>query len=259
MRAISSKKGMRMTNLFDLSGRVAVVTGSSRGIGRAIAVALAEAGADMVLVQRSAGDIGAKREIEGLGRRCGMIECDMADASRARNVVGEAARIFGRLDILVNNAGIQRACAAEDFPEEAWDEVMAVDLKAVFLLCRQAGKLMIAVGGGKIINIASLMSFLGGTYVPAYAAAKGGVAQLTKALANEWGAHGVNVNAIAPGFIATDMTPGMAENEALIKGIPAGRIGTPDDLKGSAVFLASRASDYVNGHVLLVDGGRLWY
>ena len=222
-----------------------------------MAVALAEAGADAVLVQRSANNAATKQEIEKLGRRCQIVECDMVDINRVKEVIGEAAGVFGRVDILVNNAGMQRDFDSVDFPESAWDEVMAVHLKSVFLLCQQAGKLMIAQGGGKIINIASIMSFLGGARIPAYAAAKSGVVQLTKSLATEWAHLGINVNAIAPGFVATDMTRDFINNKALLDRIPARRVGIPEDMKGSVVFLASRASDYVNGHVLIVDGGRV--
>jgi 2-dehydro-3-deoxy-D-gluconate 5-dehydrogenase len=248
-------------DLFDLSGKVAVITGATRGLGQAMAVGLAEAGADLALIQRTERDTRTKQIIERLGRRCEIIPCDLADNEQVKAVMKEVDERFGRLDILVNNGGIQRRSPAVQFPEEDWDEVLAVNLKAVFLLCQQAGERMIAQGGGKIINVASLLSFQGGITVPAYAAAKGGVAQLTKALANEWAGHGINVNAIAPGYMDTDMNEALLQDKTrsrqILERIPAGRWGTPEDLKGAVVFLASKASDYVNGHVLVVDGGWL--
>ena len=246
-----------MNGLFDLTGRIAVVTGSSRGIGKSSAIALAEAGADIILIQRDVNNTATKQDIEKLGRRCGMIECNMRDSERVKEVVGEAVGIFGHIDILVNNAGIQYHSPAVDFPDEAWDEVMLVNLKSMSLLCREAGRYMLSHGGGKIINIASLMSFSGRENIAAYSASKGGVAQLTKALSNEWAKFGVNVNAIAPGYLATDMNPGMENDKGLAHYIPIGRIGFADDMKGSVVFLASRASDYVCGHILAADGGML--
>jgi 2-deoxy-D-gluconate 3-dehydrogenase len=248
-------------DLFDLSGKVAVITGATRGLGQAMAVGLAEAGADLALIQRTERDTRTKQIIERLGRRCEIIPCDLADNEQVKAVMKEVDERIGRLDILVNNGGIQRRSPAVQFPEEDWDEVLAVNLKAVFLLCQQAGERMIAQGGGKIINVASLLSFQGGITVPAYAAAKGGVAQLTKALANEWAGHGINVNAIAPGYMDTDMNEALLQDKTrsrqILERIPAGRWGTPEDLKGAVVFLASKASDYVNGHVLVVDGGWL--
>ncbi|WP_035287470.1 2-dehydro-3-deoxy-D-gluconate 5-dehydrogenase KduD [Brevibacillus massiliensis] len=247
--------------MFDLHGQVAVVTGATRGLGQAMALALAEAGADIALLARSTSDPTTKRMIEELGRRCEVILCDLADMNQVKHVMDQVDDAFGRVDILVNNGGIQRRSPAAQFPEEDWDDVLDVNLKTVFLLCQQAGRRMIAQGRGKIINIASLLSFQGGVTVPAYAAAKGGVAQLTKALANEWAALGINVNAIAPGYMDTEMNEALRQNESrnrqILERIPAGRWGNPDDLKGSVVFLASRASDYVNGHVLAVDGGWL--
>jgi 2-deoxy-D-gluconate 3-dehydrogenase len=246
-----------MENLFDLSGRVAAITGSSRGIGQSIAIALAETGADIVLIQRSVRDRKTMEKIEGLGRRCDVVECDMHNLDMVKSVIGKSVAVFGRLDILVNNAGIQYIKEALEFPLEIWDEIMLLNLRSLFILCQDAGKYMINHGGGKIINIASLMSFIAGEKIPAYSASKGGVAQLTKALSNEWARFGVNVNAIAPGFIATDMNPGMENNNELVKSIPRRRIGRADDIKGCAVFLASQASDYVCGHILVVDGGVL--
>jgi 2-deoxy-D-gluconate 3-dehydrogenase len=246
-------------HLFDLHGQVAVVTGASRGLGQAMAVALAEAGADLVLVQRRESDLQTKQQIQRLGRRCERVLCDLTRMEEVLQVIPQVVQTMGRVDILVNNAGIQRRAPAADFSEIDWEEVLAVNLKAVFLLSREAGKQMIRQGGGKIIHIASLLSFQGGVTVPAYAASKGGVAQLTKALANEWASKGINVNAIAPGYMDTDMNQALQQdvkrNQQILDRIPSGRWGRPDDLKGSVIFLASAASDYVNGHVLLVDGG----
>jgi 2-deoxy-D-gluconate 3-dehydrogenase len=246
-------------DLFKLDGRVALVTGSSRGLGAAIAVALAEAGADLVLDDRA--DVSATaREIASKTKvRVATAIADLADRKAADALVADAIDRMGRLDILVNNAGIIRRAPAVDFADEDWDDVIEVDLTAVFRLCRAAGRHMLARGSGKIVNIASLLSFQGGITVPAYAAAKGGVAQITKALANEWAGRGVNVNAIAPGYMRTENTRPLTEDAArarqITERIPAGRWGEPGDLAGTAVFLASAASDYVHGHVLVVDGG----
>jgi 2-dehydro-3-deoxy-D-gluconate 5-dehydrogenase len=247
--------------LLSLKGKVAAITGGTRGIGRSIALGMAESGADIALLQRSPEQDSVQREIEKFGVRCIIIPCDISNSRQVKEAVPQVVEKFGHIDILVNNAGIQRRSPAVDFSEEDWDDVLQANLKAVWLLCQQAGKYMVAQKSGKIINIASLVSYQGGIFVPAYASAKGAVAQLTKALANEWSSQGVNVNAIVPGYIATDM------NEALIKDpvrsrqilerIPAGRWGNPDDFKGPAVFLASNAAQYIHGHLLAVDGGWL--
>lgn len=248
-------------SLFDLHGQVAVITGATRGLGQAMAIALADAGADIALIQRSESETATKRLIENVGRRCEIIVCDLAEINQVKQVMNQVDERFGRVDILVNSGGIQRRSPAVQFSEEDWDDVMDVNLKTVFLLCQQAGQRMLAHGHGKIINIASLLSFQGGITVPAYAAAKGGVAQLTKALANEWARHGINVNAIAPGYMDTDMNEALKKSETrsrqIMERIPAGRWGSPEDMKGAVVFLASKASDYVNGHILVVDGGWL--
>jgi 2-deoxy-D-gluconate 3-dehydrogenase len=245
--------------MFDLQGQIAVITGATRGLGRAMAIALAEAGADIALIQRSESDTSTKQLIEGVGSRAEIIPCDLSVMDQVKYVMEQVDDRFGRVDILVNNGGIQRRSPADQFSESDWDDVIDVNLKTVFLLCQQAGRRMISQGRGKIINIASLLSFQGGMTVPAYAVAKGGVAQLTKALANEWAAQGINVNAIAPGYMDTDMNEALKRNETrnrqIMERIPAERWGKPEDMKGSVVFLASRASDYVNGHVLVVDGG----
>ncbi|MEK5272046.1 2-dehydro-3-deoxy-D-gluconate 5-dehydrogenase KduD [Aeribacillus sp. FSL K6-8394] len=249
-----------MKQAFDLTGKVAVVTGGSRGIGKGIAIGLAEAGANIVLVQRS-NDTSTQEEIKALGVRCEIIHCDLINLEDVKQVIPNAIETMGSVDILVNNAGIQRRSPAVDFSEQDWDDVLTVNLKAVWILCQQAGRHMVKRKSGKIINIASLVSFQGGILVPAYAAAKGAVGQLTKALANEWASQGVNVNAIVPGYIATEMNTALIEDPVrsrqILERIPAGRWGNPDDFKGPAVFLASDASNYIHGHLLVVDGGWL--
>jgi len=245
---------------FDLSGTAAIVTGANQGIGQAVALALVGAGADVALAGRSRADETAA-QVQALGRRAVLIEADLGSVEPVRRIVDEALAAFGRLDILVNNAGIIRRADAVDYEEADWDAVIDTDLKSLFFLCQAAGRHMIGQGRGKIVNIASLLSFQGGIRVPAYAAAKSGVAGLTKALANEWAGKGVNVNAIAPGYIATNNTEALradeTRNRQIIERIPAGRWGAPSDIGGAALFLASPASDYVNGHILAVDGGWL--
>ena len=246
-------------NSFRLDGKVAAITGPTRGIGRAMALALAEAGAEIALLQRIPEQDHVKQEIEKLGGKCLIIPCDMERIDQVKGAIPAVTSQVGKIDILVNNAGIQRRSPAVDFSEQDWDDVLQVNLKATWLLCQAAGNFMLGQHAGKIINNASLLSFQGGINVPAYAAAKGAVAQLTKALANEWAKFGVNVNAIAPGYIETDMNIGIIENgvryRQISERIPAERWGSPDDFKGSVVFLASEASNYIHGHVLSVDGG----
>lgn len=250
-------------DLFRLDGRVALVTGSSRGLGQAMALALAEAGADIVALDRSdSPETGAK--VEALGRRYLSIPCDLATATVAElgRVTQQAAEAFGRLDILVNNAGIIRRTDILDFSEADWDEVLQVNLKAAFFLAQAAAKIMVKQGaGGSIINVASMLSFQGGVRVPSYTAAKSGIAGITRALANELAAANINVNALAPGYMATDNTAALradaARSQAILERIPAGRWGSPDDLKGAVVFLASDAARYVHGTVVAVDGGWL--
>jgi len=226
-----------------------------------LAVALAEAGADVALLQRSLDAADTKHAIEALGRSCIIVPCDLTDLDQVKAAIPAVISHFGQLDILVNNAGMQHRAPAVDFAESEWDAMLAVNLKTVWLLCQAAGRHMTERRQGKIINLASLLSFQGGITVPAYAAAKGGVAQLTKALANEWAKFGVNVNAIVPGYFATDMNEALladeARNKQITERIPAGRWGRPEDMKGTIVYLASSASDYVNGHLLAVDGGWL--
>lgn len=249
-----------MTQAFDLSGKVAVVSGATRGIGQGIAIGLAEAGADIVLLQRS-DDTSTEEKIKALGVRCKIIQCDLMNLNEVRQAIPKAIETMGSVDILVNNAGIQRRSPAVDFSEQDWDDVLNVNLKAVWILCQQAGRHMVEKNSGKIINIASLASFQGGLFVPAYASAKGAVGQLTKALANEWSSQGVNVNAIVPGYIATEMNTALindpVRSRQITERIPAGRWGNPEDFKGPAVFLASDAANYVHGHLLAVDGGWL--
>ena len=248
-------------DLFKLDGQVAAITGATRGIGRSMALALAEAGADLALLQRNVELLDLKEEIEALGRKCVIIPCDLNDSLQVKEAIPAVVEAFGKIDILVNCAGIQRRSPSVDFTEMEWDEVLNVNLKTVWTLCQQAGRYMVPNRSGKIINMASLLSFQGGINVPAYAAAKGGVAQLTKALSNEWAPHNVNVNAIVPGYIATDMNTALIQddnrNKQILDRIPAGDWGKPEDFQGAVVYLASKASDYVHGHLLAVDGGWL--
>ncbi|MBB3912607.1 2-dehydro-3-deoxy-D-gluconate 5-dehydrogenase KduD [Sphingomonas desiccabilis] len=249
-----------MTSPFDLSGKVAVVTGANTGIGQAIALALAAAGADIAAVGRTpAEDTVAKAR--ALGRRAEIVSADLSTIEPVQRLADETVAKLGGLDILVNNAGIIRRADAVDFTEEDWDAVVDTNLKSVFFLCQAAGRHMIANGGGKIINIASMLTFQGGIRVPSYTASKSGIGGLTKLLANEWASKGVNVNAIAPGYIATNNTAALqadeVRNKSIVDRIPAGRWGDASDLGGAAVFLASRAADYVQGHILAVDGGWL--
>ncbi len=247
---------------FRLDGKNALVTGSHRGLGAAIAVGLAQAGANVMCHGREDSGATACDDIRTLGRKTGYIAADLADRKACDALVERTIAEFGSLDILINNAGIIRRAPAADFPDDDWDTVIAVDLSAVFRLAQLAGRHMLARGGGgKIVNVASLLSFQGGVFVPSYAAAKGGVAQLTKALANEWAAKRVNVNAIAPGYMETDNTTALRQDAVrsrqIMERIPAGRWGKPCDVAGAAVFLCSPASDYMHGHILAVDGGWL--
>lgn len=251
---------MSNADRFRLDGRTALVTGASRGLGAAMARALAEAGADVVLhASREEPAAVAEAIARDCSVRVGRVVGDLRERDSADDIFHAAEGFFGRVDILVNNAGIIRRAAAADYTDADWDAVIEVNLTSVFRLCRAAGRGMLERGAGKIINIASLLTFQGGIRVPAYAAAKGGVAQLTKALANEWAGRGINVNAIAPGYMVTDNTQALRDDPVryndITSRIPAGRWGEPDDLSGALVFLASGASDYVHGHVLVVDGG----
>jgi len=249
-----------MSRLFDLTGRVALVTGANTGIGQGLALALAEAGADVALVGRTPATETAEMA-RAAGRRAALIGADLSTVAPVREAVEQTLSGLGGLDILVNNAGIIRRADALEFSEEDWDAVIDTNLKSVFFLCQAAARHMVTKGKGKIINIASMLSFQGGIRVPSYTASKSGVAGLTKLLANEWAPKGVNVNAIAPGYIATNNTAALqadeVRNRQILERIPAGRWGQPSDLAGAAVFLASDASDYVQGHILAVDGGWL--
>ncbi|HEY0430988.1 MAG TPA: 2-dehydro-3-deoxy-D-gluconate 5-dehydrogenase KduD [Pyrinomonadaceae bacterium] len=244
---------------FKLEGKVALVTGASTGLGQAIARALAEAGADVACHGNTHSPDATSEAIKKLGRKALAVAGDLSDRSTPQTLIDQTINHFGKLDILVNNAGTIRRAPATEYSEEDWATVIEVNLSSVFRMSQLAGRHMIQRGGGKILNIASLLSFQGGITVPAYAASKGGVAQLTKALANEWAAKNINVNAIAPGYMRTNNTRALQQDEArnrqILERIPAGRWGEPEDLGGAAVFLCSAASDYVNGHVLVVDGG----
>ena len=244
---------------FKLDGKVALVTGASTGLGAAIAVALAEAGADVACHGNSHTPDATCEAISRLGRRALAVRGNLQHREAPRQLFDTTIRAFGQVDILINNAGTIRRAPATDYSEDDWSTVIEVNLSSVFRLSQLAGKAMIERERGKIVNIASLLSFQGGLTVPAYAASKGGVAQLTKALANEWAARGVNVNAIAPGYMRTENTLALQQNETrnrqIIERIPAGRWGEAADLAGAAVFLSSSASDYLHGHILTVDGG----
>jgi len=245
---------------FELQGRTALVTGVSGGLGRAMAIGLAEAGADIIAVSYSDASETMKA-IEKLGRRATFIQADLGQHEVLDGVISQAIEAYGGIDILVNNAGIIRRTPAAQHSWEDWQAVLDLNLNTVFYLCQQVGKHMIERGSGKIINIASMLTFQGGINVPGYTASKHAVAGITKALANEWASKGVQVNAIAPGYMETDNTAQIRADQnrfqSISDRIPAARWGTPEDLKGPIVFLASSASDYVNGHVLCVDGGWL--
>ena len=246
--------------MFDLSGKVAIVTGLSRGLGQGIALALAEAGADIFGVSTK-GAPETKKKITALGRRYSEICADLSDPSVPEQIAQTCVSVFGRVDILVNNAGAIRRAPAYEMSECDWDRVVDVNLKSVFFLAQAVAKRMRENGGGKIINLASMLSYQGGINVAGYTASKGGVKSLTMLLANEWAKDGISVNAIAPGYMATDMTEAIQNdpnrNADILARIPKGRWGTPQDLGGAAVFLASRASDYVTGITIPVDGGWL--
>jgi 2-deoxy-D-gluconate 3-dehydrogenase len=252
---------MTVLDRFKLNNKTALVTGARRGIGKAMAVALAEAGADIVGMSAGMEPDGSAvaQEVASHGARFWSYACDLADRGAVYPFVERVKRECPPIDILVNNAGSILRKPAEQYPDEYWDKIIEVDLNSQFVLAREFGRDMLERGAGKIIFTASLLSFQGGITVPAYAAAKGGVAQLTKALANEWAGRNVQVNAIAPGYIATDNTAPLqadpVRNPAILARIPAGRWGDPEDLGGAVVFLASSASDYVSGTVLTVDGG----
>lgn len=247
---------------FKLNDKTALVTGAAAGLGQVMAVALAEAGADVAVHSRTPGQsVKTCERIASLGRRAFPVTGDMADKETPKKIIDEVVSEFGRIDILINNAGMIRRAPAVDFSEEDWQAVIEVNLSSVFRLSQAAGRAMINAGSGKIVNIASLLSFQGGITVPAYTASKSAVAGLTKAFANEWAQHNINVNAIAPGYMTTNNTAALradeTRNRQIMERIPAGRWGAPDDLAGAVVFLSSAASDYMQGHILVVDGGWL--
>lgn len=244
---------------FRLDGKTAIVTGATRGIGRAAALGLAEARTDVAVIGNASDPEECCQGVRAHGKKALAFQGDIADQGFRNRVVNEVLKQWGHIDILVNSAGVQVRTPAVDFAETDWDRVIDVNLTALFRLCQTAGRYMLKQGSGKIINIASVQSFTGGITIPAYAASKGGVAQVTKALANEWARFNVNVNAIAPGYILTDLTQPLFDNAVRSKEtldrIPAQRWGRPEDLQGAVIFLASPASDFVHGHILLVDGG----
>jgi len=247
-----------MLDLFSLKGKVALFTGGSRGLGQAMSVGLAKAGAEVAVVARKRNQQ-VIDEITAQGVRGEFYEHDLADIDGIPALVAKVKQDFGHIDILVNSAGVQSRHKAADFPRADWDFVINVNMNAVFFMCQEVGRLMLAQGHGKIINISSLLAFQGGLTVPAYAASKGAVAQFTKSLANEWASRGINVNCITPGYMATEMNAGLiadpTRNRQILDRIPAGRWGKPDDMTGAVIYLASAASDYVSGSTIFVDGG----
>ncbi|MPW25405.1 SDR family oxidoreductase [Alkalibaculum sp. M08DMB] len=249
-------------DLFDLQGKKAIVTGGSRGLGYGMVQGLLEAGCEVVIIGSSDKALTVSQDFIKQGYKCHGIKADLKIEDENNRSFNEAVEYFkGDLDILVTAAGIQRRHNAENFPLKDWEEVLNVNLNSVFLMCQLAGNLMLKKGHGKIINVASMLSFFGGNTVCAYAASKGGVAQFTKALSNEWASKGINVNAIAPGYMATEMNIALIEDETrnteILSRIPAKRWGKPEDMKGLVIFLASQASDYLNGAIIPVDGGYL--
>jgi 2-deoxy-D-gluconate 3-dehydrogenase len=253
---------MGILDAFRLDGKVALVTGVGRGLGQAMTLGLAEAGADIAGLYNTNYEE-TQAQVEALGRRFLPVQCNLLEASvdRLNEVVAQVVEELGGLDVLVNNAGIIRRAPALEFSEQDWDDVIRVNLKAVFFLSQAAARVMVARGGGKIIHVASMLSFQGGILVSSYTAAKSGLAGLTRALANEWAGESINVNAIAPGYMATDVTAPLRadpqRNSAIVARIPAGHWGAPADLKGAVVFLSSAASDYMHGAIVPVDGGWL--
>lgn len=255
-----------LSRMFSLAGRTALVTGGTRGIGAAMALSLAEAGADVILVQRDTNNKATHDAIVGLGRKCTIVTADLANQQSVAKIIPDLVSAGHNMDILLTCAGIQKRHPAHQFPDSDWNDVLQVNLTTVFTLCRDFGAYLLSKpepangkSRGSIINVASLLTYQGGITVPAYAASKGGIGQLTKALSNEWASKGINVNAIAPGYIDTDMnTALMADEErqkSILARIPAGRWGQPEDFKGAIVFLASDASRYISGEILNVDGG----
>jgi 2-deoxy-D-gluconate 3-dehydrogenase len=257
---IISQGAIIMNNMFDLTGKLALVTGGNKGIGKGIAEGLASAGADIIILARTVTENDLE-DIKKYGVRAYGINFDLREFNQYDDLLHQLTNDYGDIDILVNNAGLTIRHPSIDFPKEDWDKVIDINMTASFYLCQKVGKLMIENGGGKIINIASLLSYIGGYTVPAYAASKGGVSQYSKSLANEWAKSNVNVNCIAPGYIETNLTEAILEDKHrshdILNRIPAGRWGKPEDLSGIAVFLSSSASDYINGCTIPVDGGFL--
>lgn len=255
--------GVDTMNVFDISGKKAIVTGGTRGLGYKMAEGYLEAGCEVVIVGTSDSVYNTAQEFRDRGFSCHGVKGNLGERREVYRVFQECVELLGGdLDILLTAHGIQRRHSAEEFPVEEWDEVISVNLTSIFILCQEAGRIMLQKGYGKIITIASMNSFFGGQTIPAYAAAKGGIAQLTKALTNDWVGRGVNVNAIAPGYMATEMNkalldPANPRYASITERIPAHRWGTGDDMKGTAIFLASHASDYVSGAIIPVDGGYL--
>ena len=245
-------------HLFDISGKVAVITGGSRGIGKGLAEGFARAGVNIAIVSRNVGPE-VTDSIEALGVKCKGYNFDLANFAEYDELVANVLKDFGTVDILVNNAGVQRRHPSEEFPKSDWDFVMGINCDAVFFMCQAFGRVMLEKGSGKIINMASMLSYQGGYIVPAYTASKSAVLGFTRSLANEWASRGVNVNAIAPGYIDTEMNAALkgdpTRNEQILSRIPIGRWGDPEDLVGTALFLASPASNYINGFTIAVDGG----
>ncbi|MEI6564637.1 MAG: SDR family oxidoreductase [bacterium] len=250
-----------MHPLFDISNKKAIVTGAAAGLGKAMAEALHESGVEVAMIDMAAQTDEVAAQMSKTGPRVHAVRADLSKRDQVKRSFEEAFDKLGGIDILINDAGAQKRHKCEDFPIEDWDLVLEVNLTAVFQMCQLAGRKMLKQGHGKIINVASMLSFSGGLTVPAYAASKGGVAQLTKALANEWAGRGVNVNAIAPGFMATNLTAALVGNPArepdILARVPMGRWGTPADLKGSIIYLAAPASNFIHGIVLPIDGGYL--
>ena len=250
-----------MKNPVDLTGKKAIVTGAAQGLAYGMAEGLMEAGAEVAVIDLSARVAEVARDFCGRGFRCHAVQADLGDGQARERAFREAVAAMDGLDILVNAAGVQKRHKSEEFPLSDWEFVLNINLTSVFSLCQLAANHYLAHGGGKIINIASMLSYFGGYTVPAYAASKGGVAQLTKAFANEWAPHHINVNALAPGYMATTMNTALINdpdrNVEILKRIPAGDWGTPEDMKGPVVFLASEASAYLHGAVIPVDGGYL--
>lgn len=250
-----------MSNLFDLTGKKAIVTGAAQGLSHGMAEGLMEAGAEVTIFDLSPKIEEVAAEFAGRGFKCHGIRVDVGDRQDREAAFAKAVGLMGGIDILVNGAGVQRRHKSEEFPLEDWNFVLNINLTAVFALCQLAAREFLKNGGGKIVNVASMLSFFGGFTVPAYAASKGGVAQITKAFANEWAGRNITVNALAPGYMATDMNTKLiadpSRNHEILSRIPAGRWGTPEDVKGVAVFLSSPASDYLNGAIIPVDGGYL--